>query len=255
MILSWQQIPSTVISEIMCKGFDGVVLDTEHGCFNNENIYSSIQVIKLKNKKVFVRLTEISINLIRYCLDAGCDGLIFSTVETVEQCQKIQDSCYYPPKGKRGLGLVRENMWGENISLASKIPIIIPQIESKLGVDNIEKIKSFGFDYHLIGPYDLSLSLDIPGDFKNVKFQEAIQKIKKSVDNTKMAIHIPKDIEMWDLWEEEMSNWLEYKKYGMICLGMDTIAIFKYNKQALSKFNKPKQLTNKANIDFYKGDE
>ena len=36
MILSWQQIPSPLISEIMSHNFDGVVLDTEHGCFNNK---------------------------------------------------------------------------------------------------------------------------------------------------------------------------------------------------------------------------
>ena len=40
MKLAWQQIPSTVITEIFCNGkFDGVVLDTEHGCFNDEDVY------------------------------------------------------------------------------------------------------------------------------------------------------------------------------------------------------------------------
>ena len=42
MILSWQQIPSATISEIMCKGFDGVVLDTEHGSFNPETINNTV---------------------------------------------------------------------------------------------------------------------------------------------------------------------------------------------------------------------
>ena len=60
MILSWQQIPSPLISEIMCHNFDGVVLDTEHGCFNNETLYSCIQVIKASKKRCFVRLTDIN---------------------------------------------------------------------------------------------------------------------------------------------------------------------------------------------------
>ena len=255
MKLSWQQIPSNIITEIMCKGFDGVVLDTEHGCFNNESIYNSIQIIKLKNLKAFVRLTEISDTLIRNCLDAGCDGLIFSTIETEQQCQHIVKSCYYPPKGQRGLGLVRENLWGEKQSFTNKMPIIVPQIESKTGIDNIEKIKAYGFDYYLIGPYDLSLSLDIPGDFKNIKFQEAIKQLRSSIPNERMAIHIPKDIEKWDLWESEMSEWLEYKKYGLICLGMDTIALLNYNKRILCQFNNPKiQSTNIPQIKYYAGE-
>jgi len=254
MILSWQQIPSTVISEIMCNNFDGVVLDTEHGCFNNESIYSCIQTIKLNSKKAFVRLTEISPTLIRYCLDSGCDGLIFSTVETEEQCKAIIKNCYYPPKGSRGLGLVRENLWGHRNGLTNRTPIIVPQIESKKAIDNIDKIKQYGFDHYLIGPYDLSLSLDIPGDFKNIKFQEAIKQLRSSIPNERMAIHIPKDIETWDLWESEMSEWLEYKKYGMICLGMDTIAIYKYNKKILSQFHQPIQSTNTPNIQYYTGE-
>ena len=52
MILSWQQIPSPSISEIMCRGFDGVVLDTEHGCYNNETLFCCIQVIKANGKNV-----------------------------------------------------------------------------------------------------------------------------------------------------------------------------------------------------------
>ena len=93
MILSWQQVPSPVISEIMCIGYDGVVLDTEHSCYNIETLFSCIQVIKLRGKKCFVRLTEISNTMIRCCLDAGVDGLIFSTVETAEQCEKIKQYC------------------------------------------------------------------------------------------------------------------------------------------------------------------
>ena len=50
MKLSWQQIPSTIISEMLCEDFDGVVLDTEHGCFNNETLYKCKQNITAKDK-------------------------------------------------------------------------------------------------------------------------------------------------------------------------------------------------------------
>ena len=52
MRLAWQQIPSTVISDILCQNdLDGVVLDSEHSCYNKETLYSCIQVVSLNNKK------------------------------------------------------------------------------------------------------------------------------------------------------------------------------------------------------------
>ena len=223
MILTWQQIPSPLVSEMMCYGYDGVVLDTEHGCFNNETIYSCVQVIKSNNKKCFVRLTEVSNRIIRYCLDAGVDGLIFSTIETEDQCKKILKYCYYSPKGSRGLGLVRQNFWGEK-QLIQKDPIIIPQIETKVAIDNLENIVKYNFDFYLIGPYDLSLSLNIPGKFDNPDFLCYINKAKSIISEKKLAVHIPSDIE---------SQMHKYKNYGLKCLGMDTIAILEYNKRSL----------------------
>jgi len=224
MNLTWQQIPSPMVSEIMCYGYDGVVLDTEHGCYNNETLFSCIQIIKSNGKKCFVRLTEISNTLIRYCLDAGVDGLIFSTVETEEQCLDIIKYCYYSPKGSRGLGLVRQNFWGEK-KLVQDDPIVIPQIETKKSIDNLENIVKHKFDFYLIGPYDLSLSLNVAGKFDNPEFLCYINKAKSIIPENKLAVHIPSDIK---------SQIDKYKNYGLKCLGMDTIAILEYNKRSMN---------------------
>tara|TARA_B100000427_G_scaffold329728_1_gene347329 strand:- start:350 stop:1036 length:687 start_codon:yes stop_codon:yes gene_type:complete len=223
MILSWQQIPSPIISELMCHGFDGVVLDTEHACFNLETLFSCIQVVKLAKKRAFVRLTEISKTMIRNCLDSDVDGIIFSTVETEKQCKKILEYCYYHPKGKRGLGLTRQNFWGEK-KLINSSPIIIPQIETKAAVDNLSKITKHDFDFYLIGPYDLSLSLGVPAKFENSLFLNYINKVKKAVPDSKMAIHIPNNV------DEQIEK---YANYGLKCLGMDTVSIIESNKRSL----------------------
>jgi 2-keto-3-deoxy-L-rhamnonate aldolase RhmA len=224
MILSWQQIPSPLISEIMCHNFDGVVLDTEHGIFNNETLFSCIQVIKANKKMCLVRLTEVSKTLIRYCLDSGVDGLIFSTIESEQQCKDIVDFCYYAPRGKRGLGLVRQNFWGEK-ELLQKAPIIIPQIETKEGIDNLSQIMKSRFDYYLLGPYDLSLSIGDAGNFDNDQFLSYINKASKLIPKQQMAVHIPKNVNI------EINK---YDGYGIKCLGMDTIAILEYNKGLLN---------------------
>jgi len=214
MILSWQQIPSTIISEMLCEGFDGVVLDTEHGCFNNETLYNCIQIITSGNKKAFVRLTEINKTLIRMCLDAGATGLIFSTVENASQAQEIKDLCLYPKQGgKRGLGLVRQNKWGLK-ELIQDPPILIAQIETIEAVKNMPEIYACGLDFYMIGPYDLSASLGDPANFENNNFIEAVESIKSVVINpNQMAVHIPTDV----------NKYIDkYRDYAIIAVGMDT---------------------------------
>ncbi len=224
MRLTWQQIPSTVVSEILCINSEGVVLDTEHGCFNNETLFSCIQVIRQNQKKCLVRLTEVNKEKIRYCLDAGADGLIFSTIETDDQCRKIIEFSCFSPKGKRGLGLVRQNQWGATGKLLCDDPILIPQIETKKSIDNLENIKSYNFDYFLIGPYDLSLSLGLPGDFSNKNFHSKICQYNDIIPKEKRAVHIPNNIE---------DSLDKYKDYGLVCLGMDTIAILEFHRSIM----------------------
>jgi len=215
MRLAWQQIPSTVISDILCQNkLDGVVLDTEHSCYSKETLYSCIQIITSNRKKCFVRLGKDDIFMAKYCLDAGCNGLIFSTIETKKQCDEIFDACYYPSNsGRRGLGLVRQNRWGL-APLVSDPPILIAQIETTKGAQNIRTFD--GFDYYMIGPYDLTASLGCPGDFDNISYEHAVQKIKDCVPVHKMAVHIPKDVK---------KQIKKYEGYGIIAVGMDTTAI------------------------------
>jgi len=215
MKLLWQQIASTVITEILCNSkFDGVVLDTEHGCFNDETLYSCIQVATLSKKLCFVRLPYIDKKMIRMCLDANVTGLIFSTVETVSDVRKIANLCEYPKyAGLRGQGLVRENMWGDGV-LGVKRPIIIAQIETTKAILNFYRmIKEKLFNFYMIGMYDLSASLGTPGDFGSQKFKDSIKYIEKCIPKTKIGIHLVNNVKQ----QIEL-----YKNYGFLAFGMDT---------------------------------
>lgn len=192
MNLTLQTIPSPLVSEILSDSkFDGVVLDTEHGCFNNETLYNCIQVITLSNKKCFVRLTDFNKQLIRMCLDAGVDGLIFSTIEDESLSFKIISYCNFPSNfGKRGCGLVRDNKWGK-LPLDQKKPIIIAQIETSSAVENLDSLLKVPFDYYVIGPYDLSSSLGKAGDFNHKTFINYMDIIFKKISTDKLGLFLP----------------------------------------------------------------
>ena len=216
MILTLQTIPSTLISELFCiSEYDGIVLDTEHCCFNNETLYACIQIIKSNNKKCFVRFTDLNKQLVRLCLDAGIDGAIFSTVETQKQAKEIAQYCTYPIHGgNRGCGLVRENNWGKT-ELAVNKPLIIAQLETKTSVDNIDDLINCNFDYYIIGPFDLSSSLGCVAEWNNLIFQNTLKIIYDKISKNKLGLFLPtiKNIEKYKL---------ENKNLQIIIVGMDT---------------------------------
>ena len=217
MNLTLQTIPSPLISELLTySDLDGVVLDTEHGHFNNETLYSCIQIITSCGKKCFVRFTDLNKQLIRMCLDAGVDGVIFSTIENYIEANKIINYCKYPSQGGiRGCGLVRENKWGKK-QLDKHKPIIIGQIETKVAIDNLQELSQCEFDIFLIGPYDISSSLKAPGEFGDPTYLNYINKIYDIISLDKLGLFLPtcKDINNY-------KN-LNKKRPNLLIWGMDT---------------------------------
>ena len=71
----------------------------------------------------------------------------------------------------KGVAFSRANLFGkyfeEYIDEAQE-PIVVAMIESLKGINNLESILSVrGLDAVLLGPYDLSASLNITGQFEN----------------------------------------------------------------------------------------
>ena len=86
--LGWQQIPNSLITEILSSIFDGVVLDMEHAIWPLDSLVSSIQTASLMKKKCLVRIHKRDLDMISKILDAGASGIMLSTVETADEAQK-----------------------------------------------------------------------------------------------------------------------------------------------------------------------
>lgn len=227
MKLLWQQIPSTEVTKIYCNtNFDGIVLDTEHGVFNNETLFNLIQLINASGKKSFVRVTEPTKTFCRMLLDSGVSGLIFSTLDSHNDVNNIREWCKFPPEGKRGQGLVSENDWG-NKPLQENNVILIAQIENQIGIEKLPFFKTSNlFDYFLLGPYDLTADLGCVGDWKNKNYIFNITKFNEIIPKVKQGVHIVSNI------KEEFET--KFKDYGLVALGMDTTII----KEQINKLGK-----------------
>ena len=223
-IFGWQQIPNSLISEMLAGVYDGVVLDMEHGTWSMEAAMSCIQVVTLSKKKCIARLHKRDLSCVSKLLDAGIDGIILSTVESPEEAKEfVNCALHHRQGGLRGLGLVRQNSWGEE-GLQAPFPMLVPQIETIKGIRNLSAIVRDEFAYYLIGPYDLSASLGQDGEFEHPQFIDAIDTFNTAIPPEQRAIHLPTDV---------LTHVNNYASFGMICVGIDTVDLIRASKENL----------------------
>lgn len=195
---SWITLAHPAIAEIMSKaGFSWLAVDLEHSVITIREAEELIRVINLCGVTPYVRLTANDPNLIKRVMDAGAHGIIVPMVLTEEECQQAVAAVKYPPVGKRGVGLARAQGYGANfaeyLSWHKDNTKIIIQIEHIQAVENIDKLFQIeGVDGYILGPYDLSGSMGIPGQFDSPEFKAQIQKVHQAGErhNIPGGIHI-----------------------------------------------------------------
>jgi len=164
-------------------GHDFLFFDMEHAMFNWETVFNLVQMSLVSEITPFIRVTDLSYPLVARALDSGAQGVIIPRVETKEQVENAISYARYPPLGRRGAGgesrygYVRRDP-GTAIEEANAEVMVIVQIESEMGVANLDEMASVpGVDVVLVGPQDLSISLGIPGQTTHPRFIETVQHI------------------------------------------------------------------------------
>lgn len=180
---SWITLAHPAIAEIMAKsGFDWLAVDLEHSVITISEAEQLIRVIDLCHVKPYVRLTANDPNLIKRVMDAGAHGIIVPMVNSAQEAQAAIDAVQYPPYGSRGVGLARAQGYGANFHEYSKWLVkhaqVIVQIEHINALDELENIFSVpGISGYMIGPYDLSASMGLAGQFEHPSYLSAVSTI------------------------------------------------------------------------------
>jgi len=223
---SWITIGHPIVAEVMTNaGFEWLTVDMEHSAITLDIAQDLISIISLSGCVPFVRVPENNPVIIKRVMDAGAFGVIVPMVNDRKDAEKAVNAVRYPPFGFRGVGLARAQKYGfgldEYKEWLENESMIIVQIEHVHAVDNIDEILSVdGVDGFIVGPYDISGSLGIPGNFDAKEFKDLIKKIiASSKENKKPAgIHvIPPD-------DKEVKRYIDMG-YRFIAISLDTILL------------------------------
>lgn len=238
---SWITLAHPAIPEIMANaGFDFLVIDMEHSVIELSDAQILIQSIESLGIVPFVRIGEINSNLIKRVLDAGARGIIVPLVKSPEDIKKAVQASYYPPKGKRGVGLARAQKYGLDFESykrkQKKEIIIVALIEHIEAIENLETILAVeGIDATIIGPYDLSGSLGFPGEFDRPEVKSAIARYEKICADKKMAMG-------FHVVQPEVNRAVECMKKGFsfIAIGLDTLYLGLKCREVIQEVKKEK---------------
>jgi len=149
-------------------GYDFVVIDREHGPNDIQSTLGHIRTAEANAIVPIVRVLENNPTQIQATLDVGAHGIIVPKVGSVAEAQAALKASRYQPGGRgmcpavEGARWTGSDGWGAHRDGSNDNVIVIPLIETKAGVDNLEEIAAIdGIDFFFFGLADLSQDIGI----------------------------------------------------------------------------------------------
>lgn len=173
-----------VARALAAAGFDYVFIDMEHGGFDFETVQDMIGAAARSGITPIVRVGELLYSLVSRLLDVGAQGIVFPRVEEPRLLEEALSWMKYPPLGKRGFGILpayidyEARPMSEVIAHMNANTLTVVQFETVPALERAEELLSLpGVDVAMVGPADLSIALDVPGDLEHPSMIEAIERL------------------------------------------------------------------------------
>lgn len=213
--------PSPLWPENMAKlGLDFVFIDTEHIALDREKLAWMCHTYRGYGLYPIVRILSPDPFLATRALDGGARGIIAPYVESPQQARDMVGAVKLNPvKGNKLQGFL-SNKESPSPKLEKHLAkrnwqnTLILNIESVEGIQKMDEILDVeGVDGILIGPHDLSCSLDMPQDYRNPEFDKAVRQIigKARSSGVGAGIHCVMGSDALDLeqrWIEAGANFV-----------------------------------------------
>lgn len=231
----WVSLASAYSTEIVAgSGFDWLLFDAEHSPNDPTTILPQLQAAAAYPVTAIVRPAWNDKVLIKRYLDIGAQSLLVPYVQTVDEAEAAVAAVRYPLRGIRGVaGVTRASRYGrvaDYTARAEEEVCLLVQIETRLGLDNLEKIARIdGVDGVFIGPADLAAGLGHLGQQGHPEVQSAIQDAIKRI----LACGKPAGI----LTPDEATA-RKYIEWGttFTAVGLDALLLARESEKLAAKF-------------------
>ena len=155
---------SSLSAELLSPlGFDFILVDNQHGAWDDDSSMSAFRSIGLGAAMPMARVRRNEFGAIGRLLDRGAMGIVVPMVNTVEEAEAAAEAVRYPPLGGRSGGAFGTGFLGDGyMEWANDEIFLAVQIETVRAADIAERILAVeGIDGCWIGPGDLSMSMGV----------------------------------------------------------------------------------------------
>jgi 4-hydroxy-2-oxoheptanedioate aldolase len=198
-LLAWLTMEGPTSADVLARaGFDGVVLDLQHGAATIEQAAATFASIHDAGALPFVRASWNEPAELMRVLDLGARGVICPMVGSRAEAEAFVAACRYPPDGTRSYGPVRAafGRGHEQTASANDAVLLFAMVETGDGLATLEDLASTpGLDGLFVGPADLSLAmgLDSFADLTDPGLLEALDAVVDAAGRNGIVpgIHAP----------------------------------------------------------------
>ena len=171
-----------MVELIALAGFDGVILDIEHGAHQSEALGPLILAARARGVYPLVRVRSSEPTGIAAALDAGAAGIIVPQIGSAAEAERAVRAARFAPDGNRGANpFVRAADYSgrpEWFAEANREIAVLLMIEGEGGAAALEQIlETPTLDGIFLGPMDLSHALGVPGDMAHPEVVATIERV------------------------------------------------------------------------------
>ena len=194
------------------SGLDFIFYDCEHGILSYKELHDLMVMGNTIDLPSIVRVPQLTRRDISQVLDLGATGIMVPMVETKQQALQLVEWALYPPLGKRSYSGGANTMYApggnhrENMDWLNKNTLILVQIETLDGVNNIDEILSVDeVDGVIVGPCDLGISMGIPDNVMDPLELETIQRVIESCRKHHKSFGIIGSLNLLEKFKDDMT--------------------------------------------------
>jgi 4-hydroxy-2-oxoheptanedioate aldolase len=179
-----------VVELVALAGFEGIILDMEHGSHGTEALGQLILAARAWNTFPIVRVRSNDAAQIGAALDAGAAGVLVPQVSSAAEAARAVRAARFVPEGARGAnpwvgagGYGFAPRWFVEANAATAVLVMIEGADGLRAMREIVAVP--GIDSVFLGPVDLSHSLGVPGQISHEKVRSAVATtidVARSVD-------------------------------------------------------------------------
>ena len=206
-----------VISEALAPLVDFLWIDMEHNPIGIETLLGHLIAARAGGAPAIVRVPGSEVSVLKPVLDTGVEGIIVPQVRSAAEVREVVQACRYIPLGNRGWGPRRPSEYGRRdqkqiVREANEQLFVAVQIENTDAFAELDEIVAVsGIDSLVVGPFDLSFSMNLPGQVDHPEVLKSIEMIVRKTHEAGLSVGIGDEAnaESSARWAEMGIDWIQ----------------------------------------------